>query len=421
MITPIKKINKFYILSFCCMILLICFSGCIYPKDSNLPDPFMPPPPNAQDLSTITIADAYQMHDDYRRELEEFRQIYETQSLPHIHFYLFGMGNRQKMIYTDGALKDISTSDVIKQWEVDEDVIIPSEYMVVLKSTSDELVIIFEDDQCVWTLENAIFTCMTSGELNLPDFKEQPYPHILRVLHQEILINIKDGEPLPNFMAYSTPWYRDAASIAMVLENTNNLDLIAPWIEAIRDPFDRNNGGVEEADNLGQVLYLVSLVSDKDHPVVKEILERIPEFAIDSHIEGLTDFSQRPVYQTAWLKFGLSALGLDDPFTIPDVPDSYGALFWMDFRKEITESTSSFDSAVNYPYLTWAEDHFYGNYNGRISDQIYPLTWESQASAAQYEEMAIVSDEYVKSQTTAPHAWHAAEMFLALADPSYPW
>ncbi len=69
-----------------------------------------------------------------------------------------------------------------------------------------------------------------------------------------------------------------------------------------------------------------------------------------------------------------------------------------------------------YPYLGWARDHFYSGKNGLISDRDYPLTWETEASQADYAGMRIISSEYVKQKIAAPHTWHAAEVFLYLYD-----
>ncbi len=107
-------------------------------------------------------------------------------------------------------------------------------------------------------------------------FKAYKYSEVLKVLHHEILINILDSKPLPNYLVYSNPWRRDAAMMAMCLDSTGNLQLIENWVMSIDDPYDRNNAGETEADNLGQTLYLVSLFSDTTHPVVQKILKEIP-------------------------------------------------------------------------------------------------------------------------------------------------
>ncbi len=85
-------------------------------------------------------------------------------------------------------------------------------------------------------------------------------------------MNVTTNGPVPNFYVYSRPWFRDGAMMAMAFKETGNLDCIRPWIQCLNEVFDRNNAGETEADNPGQVLYLLSLVSDKNHPLVPKVL-----------------------------------------------------------------------------------------------------------------------------------------------------
>jgi len=348
-----------------------------------------------------------------------------TMQLPKIKFYLFGMGNRHKFLYRDGKLSDARTGEVFRKWRVADEKILPSQYTVRLKTSDGKMVIIAEDEKAVWLEDDSEplrqaqgkRVVLTKGPIHLPKFEGHPYASHLRILLQEILINIVDSKPFPNFFVYSKPWYRDGAMVAMCLQKTDNLHLIKPWILQIDDPFDRNNAGHKEADNLGQVLYLVSLVADANHPVVDKVLQAIPQFQKDKHIVGMTDFSEHPVYQTKWLKFGLRALHLEDPYEIPMVFDSYSALFWMDFKDAHVQGSSFAGEANgNYPYLAWAEAHFFGQLPPVSLEERYPLTWEAHASQANYAGMKIISQEYVDRKICAPHSWHAAEMFLFLLD-----
>jgi hypothetical protein len=288
---------------------------------------------------------------------------------------------------------------------------------VRLNTSDDKKIIIKENEKAVWIKEGAERHRLTEGAINLPKFKGHPQAKLLRILLHEILIGIVDTKPVPNFMVYSKPWYRDAAMVAMCLEKTDNLHLIKPWILKLDEIFDRNNAGNREADNLGQVLYLISLVSDSSHPLVEKVLNMIPEFQEGKHITGPTDFSKHPVYQTKWLKFGLGALGLEDPYEIPKVYDTYSVLFWMDYKKEHLHGKAfSKNSIKNYPYLGWAEAHFHGRPVPMPLEEQYPMTWEARASQADYPGMKIVSKEYTDRKICAPHSWHAAEMFLYLLD-----
>ncbi len=338
--------------------------------------------------------------------------------LPDFKFYLFGMGNRRKILYKKGMLLDALTGGKVRKWDLKAETICAPEYTVTLKTLKAEKVIIREDEEAVWIEEDGEVTCLTRGHLKLPTFEGATYPPLLRVLHHEILINIVDGKPLPNFFVYQRPWYRDGAMMCMCLEKTGNLHLVKDWILGLREPFDRNNAGDCEPDNFGQALYMISLVSDASHQLVKAILQTIPWFKKGKYIVGLTDHRERPVYQTKWLKFGLRQLGLDDPFEIPKVFDEYSALFWMD-HKEAHVDGPPFDEKAKelYPYLGWAEAHFH-KWPPPVtySEDQYPMTWEAHASQANYEGMALISQEYVDRRICAPHAWHAAEMFLYFLD-----
>jgi hypothetical protein len=210
---------------------------------------------------------------------------------------------------------------------------------------------------------------------------------------------------------YQKPWYRDGAMMALAFRETGNLDVIRDWILGLREPFDRNNAGMTEPDNLGQALFLVSLVSDKHHPLVPKVLAEAPRFQRNKHIAGKSDFAEHPVYQTKWLKFGLRALGLPDEYVIPRVTDGYSALFWMDYRDVYVPGKDAANRAA-YPYLGWACDHFHGGKNSPISNRDYPLTWEQRASQANYQALAALDPVYVAQKLATPHTWHAAEVFL---------
>jgi hypothetical protein len=354
----------------------------------------------------------------YRENLQVLRTAHSTiRQMPDLHFYLFGMGDRLKMIYENGKIKDALTGDVLKRWKVKKEVIVPSEYLVYLETEDGRKVRIVENESGVYVYDGSKVTALIESKLQLPTFQGHPYAPVLRVLHHEILINVNKGLPVPNFFVYNKPWFRDATLMGMVMRQTGNLHLIKDWIMNIRDPFDRNNHGISEADNLGQVLYLVSLISDKNHPVVKTVLDSVKQFHKENHIEGKTDYALHPVFQTKWIKYGLKSLGLDDPYQIPQVYDSYSSLFWWDYKDQHVDG-KRFDekSSQNYPYLVWAEDHFYGENKGIVTSQDYPLSWEAHASDANYPGLKLLHADLVSQKLSPPHTWHAAEMFLLLIE-----
>jgi len=349
-----------------------------------------------------------------RSQMTEAKKVMQ---LPKVKFYLFGMGNRHKFLYRDGTLFNALTGKAVHQWKVTKETIQPCEYTVRLNTSDGKKIIITEDEKAVWIQEGVNRLSLTEGTVNLPKFKSHPHASLLHILLHEILINIVDTKPVPNFLVYSKPWYRDAAMVAMCLQKTDNLHLIKPWILKLNEPFDRNNAGNREPDNLGQVLYLISLTADSSHPLVEKVLRTIPQFQKGKHLVGSTDFSEHPVYQTKWLKFGLRALGLEDPYEIPAVFDSYSVLFWMDFKTAHVQGPAFSKKAMtNYPYLVWAEAHFHDGPPPMSLQEHYPLTWEAHASQANYAGMKLVSKEYTDRKICAPHSWHAAEMFLFLLD-----
>ncbi|GAB4028318.1 hypothetical protein [Spirosoma gilvum] len=362
----------------------------------------------------------------YQENLVRLRQEHTNHhKLPDLKFFLFGMGDRLKLIYRKGRLLNALTGNIEEQWRVKEEIIVPSDYLVQLTLQDGQLIQIREDETGVWILQSGKRPRLIPGTrnpVNLPRFAAHPYGPVLRVLHHEVLINVVNGRPVPNFLVYLKPWYRDATMMAMVLRATDNLHLIRDWIMAIRDPFDRNNQ--REVDNLGEVLFLVSLVSDKNHPVVPVVLDSVRRFQRGGGIAGKTDNVEHPVYQTKWLKYGLKSLSLPDPYVIPNQYDSYSSVFWLDYKQEYVSAKSADvkqpdDNFATNPFFGWAEDHFYdqtpnSTKHGMVGTIDYPLSWQQRDIDAHYPGETVLDRELVKQKLAFPHAWHAAEMFLLL-------
>ena len=384
---------------------------------------------NAQrSVPPIFFTDPVSALQTYHENLAQLRQAHKNQrDLPDLKFFLFGMGDRLKLIYRNGRLLNALTGNIEEQWNVKHEVIVPSEYLVHLTLADEQTVQIREDEMGVWLIQNNKRPKLIPGtrsRLNLPRFADKAFGPVLRVLHQEVLINVINGRPVPNFLVYFKPWYRDATMMAMVLRATDNLPLIRDWIMALRNPFDLNNQ--HEADNLGQVLFLVSLVSDKSHPVVPMVLDSARRFQKNNYIVGRTDNVEHAVYQTKWLKYGLKSLGLPDQYVVPKQYDSYSSVFWMDYKNDYVEATSAGekqpdDNFTNNPFFGWAEDHFYAESSaspkrGMIGNIDYPLSWQQRDIDAHYPGLTVLDRELVKQKIAFPHAWHAAEMFLLLSE-----
>jgi len=358
---------------------------------------------------------------DYRNSLTAFRlEFGGSRDMPDVKFFLFGMGNRTKLLYKDGVLKNAVTGIELHRWNVVNEIILPPEYTVSLNLADGNHIIIKEDSSAVWISDgkSGIAVEGTKNPVNLPDFEEYRYPLILKVLHHEILINIIDSKPVPNFMVYRKPWRRDGAMMAMCLDITGNINLIKGWALSLKDPFDRNNAGETEADNLGQTLYILSFFTDKNHPLVANILEEAKRFEIvtptGKYIRGMSDFHEVPVYQTKWLKFGLKSLKLPDDYIIPQSEDDYSALFWWDYKDSYMPGTKDASDRDKYPYLGWACDNFHDVKRSPISNRDYPLTWEIEASQADYKGMSVIDNKYAAAKNSSPHTWHASEVFLYL-------
>lgn len=363
----------------------------------------------------------------YHNELAEFRTEFGgTNKLPATRFFLFGMGNRNKLIYKEGVLKNALTGSLVKKWRIKSELILPHDYTVYLITPENKKVILTENNKGVFIYENGKSTKLPNSDtpVILPAFSGYKYPAIMKELNHEVLINIVNSEPLPNFLVYHHPWRRDGAMMAMCLKATGNLPLIKSWVLNLSDPYDHNNGGEAETDNLGETLYLLSLFTDSSHPLVKKILSEAKKHEVttsgQTYLSGRSDFHEAPAYQTKFFKFGLAALHLPDAYTIPEQQDDYSALFWWDYKKTYfpgTKDASHSRAGINfYPYIDWATDHFHNTKRSPIADHDYPLTWESQASQADYSGMRIIDARYEEEKTASPHTWHAAEVFLYLLD-----
>lgn len=329
-------------------------------------------------------------------------------------FFLFGMGDREKFIYKCGQLIKYKGYEVVFNWSVKSEEFIYDRYTVVITTNGGERITIKENESGVFVDD----LCITASKLNLPDFEEYKYAKELRILHHEVLINVIDGKPVPNYFVYDKPWYRDGAMMGMVLKHTNNLHTIKNWILSITEIYDRNNAGGCEPDNLGELLYILSLVSDKDNPLVKRIIDEGKRIMVDGHLTGITDFNDHHIYSTLWFKLGLNALGIDSDFvSVPQKFDSYSRMFWMD--KSEVELKTPFKSEYDkdYPYLWWACIHFENeSFEDKLLSDTYPLSWERNASQAKYDRIAPLSSIYAENKFSAPHTWHASEMFLYLIE-----
>lgn len=334
-----------------------------------------------------------------------------------VDYYFFGLGDRKKLMYFDGKIKDIFSGDILYEWDVKEELIIPNIYTVIIETYDGHYIKIYEDESGVHILkENDYIIDGTDIEITLYDFSDYKYGNLLSVLYSEILFNVKDGKIYPNIFVYDNPWYRDAAISAMVLEYTNNIDLVEEWIKSIEQIYDLQNGGIKEVDNLGELLYLKSLVVDKEDAVVKEIIEEanlIRSSSDKNSLYGYTDGSVMSRYQTIWYNFGLKRLDLNNYFDINNISsfDSYSSTTWWN-----GECNNGKLVALNsfYPYLGWAQYHCVGSGQIYLGKSLYPLSYESYGSQANYNDMYMINEWYVNKKISPVHSWTASEVLMYL-------
>lgn len=333
-------------------------------------------------------------------------------------FQLFGIGDRPKLVFSDGALVRLADGAVVHSWTHGAEARFRPDLLRVEIGGEP---VVWEDGEALWWRDGGAPVRLAASEtpITLPSFDGHPHKAALRTLHAEILLSIDGGLPLPNALVYRKPWRRDGAMMAMVLEATGNLRLIAEWAKSLDDPFDRNNGGREEPDNMGQTLWILGHLGLGDHPLVRRTADEARRrLGADGALEGTVDGRRHAVYAACWLRLGLEACGLDASWVpVPDEYDDYGPLFWM--RREwvgpkAASTTVEYDG--RYPYLWWAKAHFHRlEVPAPVPTPGRPMSWESHASEARYEAIASIAPEWAATRFAAPHTWHAAEMFLLLA------
>lgn len=337
-------------------------------------------------------------------------------------FFIFGMGLRNKYILyrsSDIALGEYSLYDYqkkenlyvgIKNVQIDAEKYCAEGYIDKHKFQ------IFENEEGVYlVLDSEKYILDNSQHINIPVY-EGKYARELRLLFNECMVNIVPEGIKPNFITYAKPFYRDVAYIAMVCEQTGNVSQIENWIENITEMYDLQRGSdIKEPDNLGELLYMQSLVS---HPN-KELIENIINEAYarrdeDGMLEGIMDGEDHPNYVVGWLKFGMESLGLDstDWEIQLDKDDYYIDLLWFYDDEKLKEYRMDHEyyPASLWPYLDYARANFYNydltkyyekNKNSYMSYE--PGNWGGWNDIS-------TSLDYVKSST--PHAWAAAEMYF---------
>lgn len=341
--------------------------------------------------------------------------MHSVPSLPKLKpFLLLGSGPRRKFVFVAGRLLDARNGEVLEDLGDGDWCFDPGHWRATRRTDAGSL-IVGEDDQGVFVERLGDRRMIIEHPLAMPRFDGHPHAAILRATWHEIATNVVDGLPLPCLWVYNRPWYRDAAMMAMVLELTGHLAWLEPWIARLRDPFDRNNAGAREPDNLGQALFLISRIGDSRHPLTERVLRTAGRITQGGVLQGTTDGRPRPVYQTRWMRFGMRCLGLDpSPWPLPSIDDDYADLFWWDRDEAPPLPLLEIEDSLPWPYLTWARTHARGTEPPRHLLGAAPLTWEARAGWAGYAGMGWVDADYTAARWSAPHTWHAAEVFLLM-------
>jgi len=174
----------------------------------------------------------------------------------------------------------------------------------------------------------------------------------------------------------------------MCLEKTDNLDLIKKWVLSLYNCYDLQNG-IKEPDNIGQLLYLISLFPTEVNSSFKnKLLYEIERVTVSDnkfkYISGYTDGSENAGYQKDFLKYGLSRNKINNTYTTAPESGAYFDLFWVgqsrDNIRSLKRYISDFILAFKYqpyPYKQWARAHYYNDFSAPVSKQNYPLSWES--------------------------------------------
>ena len=327
-------------------------------------------------------------------------------------FYFFGMGNRPKLLYQHGILYDIATNKIIKKYDIKEEIIIPNQYKVVLKDKDNNKIVIKEDESGIYICDSKCQILEGSeSSVNLPEFSEYKYGEVLKVLHQEILFNIYNYRMRPNIITYDGVWFRDTMMGVMSLSKTDNVSLIEPWIDSINIIYDMQNG-VAEPDNLGELLYIFSQSSNDHQDMIDLIFKKAGYLANGKrYISGSVDFTNMSYYPTATLIYGFNTLGIDHHYELPAKEGYYYLTWWLN-----DNVSNEYIKSPQFSYLEWANYHSGGESTLHIATNLYPLSYEQNASQAHVSYLPKYLNYYQKENTSPTHLWHASEMFLYLLE-----
>ena len=386
-----------------------------------------------------------------------FIQKYEISHKKNSDFFSFGMGDRKKLIYKKGKLIDLQTKQTVRSFDFTHEMIIPNMYTVLLLDQAGKITRIYEDETGVhiekgrmariwedWNnynqweddrlnnretklVENITTETISTSKnkINLPNFEESKVGRILKVLHQEILVNINQGKPRTTLMAKTNEsgLYREGMMAAMVLEETKNTWLFENWMKQIgsiydcRNKLEKNEAKcTESADNPGQLLYLLGAITNSRQDLTNKIKAEVRQKAVDGEFVGEVDGEKMGYYPTTLLINGArkNKIDLGYDFNLGKADKYLGLTWWLNDYKEAKHG-----NIVDpmHPAKEWASVHQEPGHYGltTILDEAYPLTFDGELTEAEAEEQKLINEHY--SHEKGPRLssiWHASEMFLML-------
>jgi hypothetical protein len=358
----------------------------------------------------------------YENQIKEMRNNFMVTNFidtdEKLSIFYFGMANRPKLLYKNGKIFDIYSHKELFSFDYEEQLIVPNEYMVLLKDKKNNVYKIFENEHGIYIeTNNEVKTIFENNkeEINLPKFENNKYSEILRVLHQEILFNIDGFQPRPNIIGYDKTFYRDAMLGTMVLEKTNNTKLFEPWVFSINSIYDyARSKNIKETDNLGELLYIIGAVKIDRKDLVEKIINEINNITnSNNYICGYIDGTNQCYYPTALALYGAKKLNIELNLTLPKQDDCYAKLTWY-YNKDF-QTKKEIDNNY-YPYLNWAFYNYGGYGKLYMLDENYPLTYEAAdiSNDLKNDPECFISNFYCQKGVHLSHMWHASEMFLYL-------
>lgn len=352
---------------------------------------------------------------DYNGE----KLIYDANLGVESNFYIFGMGARNKYILIRNNNGLYNLLDYYAGKYIYKDIAISkidSENYRAEGSLENKSFLIYEDNkQIAIKLDNKEYILDNSVNINIPKFTGK-YASYLNTLFAEIMTSFdKNLEPHVNLFTGEKLNYREVAMFAMVCDKTNNLELIRPWIRNINKPYDFSNINGIQADNLGQILYLESLLEEPNEELIIETIKEANKLKVyGSYLQGMTDYEQHPIYQTAWLKFGFESLKYDSSEwnLLENIEDSYTDLIWFYNNKLLDNyrSNHNFYYASEWQQLNYARANFY-KYDIEKDSNIktYPISYRGTDinSSQVAKELGLY-----QLNVSTPNTISATEMFM---------